>query len=249
MQVLPTRTLKAAANMAVDQLLLEAYPAPDAPRFRHYGWSNPAFTFGRTQRFEEAAERLPIHASWREAHDHFASRFELVRRPTGGGVVDHRDDWTYALVLPSTHPLARAKAGDAYREIHQVLAWALQQQGIEAKLQPCPCADQSPADAEKTAVATTCFTRAEPGDVIDADGEKLAGAAQRRTRDGLLMQGTIAREPLRAIDWQRFESDFTGALAEWLGGTPVPSKFPQWPQALLTDTIAEFESKAWNERR
>jgi len=249
MHCLPERTLTAPGNMAADQLMLEAYPDSSIPRFRHYAWRAPSFTFGRTQRWEDAAQRLPIHATWREAHEHFASRFALVRRPTGGGVVDHRDDWTYTLVIPPSHPLARANAGDAYREVHQILAWALQQQSISARLAPCPCDEVATASGAQTLKAASCFERAEPGDVVDDDGVKLAGAAQRRTRDGLLMQGSLVRDPIRAIDWDAFESAFTGALAEWLGGPASPAPFPQWAPDRLAAMIARFESSDWNRKR
>lgn len=245
MHVLPTRKLTAAANMAVDHLLLSAYPAPEQPRFRHYEWLSPAFTFGRSQKYVEAEAALPVHATWREAHDHFASRFQLIRRATGGGVVDHRDDWTYALVIPASHALGKVPAAEAYKQVHEILAWALRAQDREASLQPCPC-DGEPRNKD---VARQCFQRAEPADVIDADGEKLAGAAQRRTRDGLLMQGSLNRVAVRSLHWQRFEDDFAGALAEWLGGAPVKQPFPKWPQEQLASEIAQFESKAWNERR
>ncbi|GHC10493.1 lipoate--protein ligase family protein [Cerasicoccus arenae] len=247
MHILPTRKLSAAANMAVDQLLLEAYLEPDQPRFRHYEWNTPTFTFGRTQRWTEAETCLPMHPSWREAHDHFASKYKLVRRSTGGGVVDHRDDWTYSLVIPTTHALAQVSAGDAYREVHNILAWALRAQEVEASLVPCPCTDDVASD--EPAIARNCFQRPEPGDVIDADGVKLAGAAQRRTRNGMLMQGSIDRITIRGIDWRRFESDFSGALAEWLGGAVVNQPFPKWPQGELTKAIAQYESKDWNQRR
>lgn len=248
MHTFPTRKLSAAANMAVDQLLLENYPQTEQPRFRHYEWDRPAFTFGRTQKFAEAQELMPVHATWREAHEHFADKFQLVRRSTGGGVVDHRDDWTYSLVVPATHALAKLKAGDAYREVHNILIWALKAQDIEAALAPCPCADAA-VEASAPAVAQICFQRAEPGDVIDEDGEKIAGAAQRRTRDGLLMQGSIHRAPIRALNWTRFESDFTGALAEWLGGTASSQPFPKWSANELKALIAHYESADWNERR
>ncbi|WP_309398934.1 lipoate--protein ligase family protein [Cerasicoccus maritimus] len=249
MHVLPTRKLSAGANMAVDQLLLEQYSEADQPRFRHYEWDRPAFTFGRTQRWTDAEQRLPVHTSWREAHDHFADKFQLIRRSTGGGVVDHRDDWTYALVVPASHALAKLKAGDAYREVHNILAWALKAQDVDARLAPCPCDDSENVADSKATSASVCFHQAEPGDVIDADGEKLAGAAQRRTRDGLLMEGSIDRATIRGINWTRFEADFTGALAEWLGGSLAKQGFPKWPQGTLAELIAHYESPAWNQRR
>ena len=86
--------------MAVDFLLLQRRPAPTAIRFRHYGWRNPAFTFGFGQKAAWVREHLPP-----------GERFDICRRPTGGGIVDHRQDWTYTLVIPREHELWEA-AGD-----------------------------------------------------------------------------------------------------------------------------------------
>lgn len=313
---LPNRSLSAAANMAVDSLLLEAYPQPQAPRFRHYGWSAPAFTFGRTQAWQSARTALPIHTTWQDAHQRFATAFELVRRPTGGGAVDHRSDWTYALVIPASHPLAHAPARSVYRQGHQVLLEALAAQGVSATLAPCPqqsaCASgqgkaqaggasnaanttaaatpPATAAASVPASATTapsasaaanalasapaasegapkaasvCFVQAEPYDIVSEDGEKLAGAAQRRTRDGLLVQGSVSRPLAGGIDWQRFETEVAEGFARWLAQAdglpqtpPEPSSvlvrqtgFPAWGAQLLQERIEHYGSAEWNRRR
>lgn len=286
---LPARSISAAANMAVDTLLLEQYPQPDAPRFRHYGWASPAFTFGRTQQWEHARQQLPVHVSWQDAHERFATTFELVRRPTGGGVVDHRADWTYALVIPASHPLFRATASDVYRDCHQVLVNALAEQGVAAQLMPCAqaCAsdhghvsastdDQGQASADAVAHdhassgtsdhgqgEGVCFTRAEPYDVVAAAGVKLAGAAQRRSKDGLLVQGSVLRQQVGDINWQRFEQDVAEGFARYLAQTdglpqspPQPASvlvkevpFPKWDSALLQAKIDHFAAPQWNCRR
>lgn len=275
---LPVRTLSAAANMAVDTLLLEHYPQPDAPRFRHYGWADPAFTFGRTQPCDAARRALPVHISWQEAHERFAKAFQLVRRPTGGGIVDHRADWTYALVIPASHPLYRACASGVYRDCHRVLAEALAEQGVAAELAPCRQACATPevsataadpvvkatgSGAASASAASACFTQAEPFDVVGEGGVKLAGAAQRRSRDGLLVQGSVSRTEVGGINWQRFEQDVVEGFARWLAQTdglaqtpPQPASvlvkdapFPKWPADLLKETVARFASPAWTRRR
>lgn len=321
---LPVRSLSAAANMAVDTLLLEAYPQPQVPRFRHYGWSDPAFTFGRTQAWERARVALPVHVSWQDAHERFASTFQLVRRPTGGGIVDHRNDWTYALVIPAGHPLARTAAGQVYRDCHHVLVAALAAQGVAAALEPCaqacaqavtatlepesnnlePCeqaregleasaqanaaapstpaehtaaasalagdapvpthpGDKDDSDFADSSVSGACFTRAEPYDVVAKSGAKLAGAAQRRTRDGLLVQGSVSRAEVGELNWQRFERDVVEGFARWLAlsdglavSPPQPASvlvqevsFPKWASEQLKATVARFASPQWNRRR
>ncbi len=83
LEILPVRRGGAAENMALDFLLLQRYPRPAVPRFRHYDWRGPAFTFGYAQKIAWVRGALPP-----------GEPVDLCRRPTGGGIVDHRDDWT-----------------------------------------------------------------------------------------------------------------------------------------------------------
>src|SRR5208282_3580950 len=104
--------------------------------------------------------------------------FDLCRRPTGGGVVDHRDDWTYSLVIPRGHPLEEARATQSYRAIHEALAGALGEAGVPVVLKPV---SESAPGAEPGGPAGVCFERAEVFDVVHADsGAKIAGGAQKR---------------------------------------------------------------------
>src|SRR5690606_26855586 len=86
LDILPNRSDSAAANMATDFLLLQRYPASGHARFRHYGWHRPAVTFGYSQKFAWVRDQL------RTLHDNDSdvASVELCRRPTGGGLVDHR---------------------------------------------------------------------------------------------------------------------------------------------------------------
>ena len=174
LEILPSRTAGAAENMAIDFLLLQRYPRAETPRFRHYGWRGPAFTFGYAQKIAAVRALLPAEPP-----------FELCRRPTGGGIVDHRQDWTYALVIPRGHPLEEMRATQSYRAVHEALAEALRAQGV---------ACVAKTSAPETEGVGICFQRAEIFDVVnEATGEKIAGAAQKRNKHGLLFQGSIWR--------------------------------------------------------
>jgi lipoyl(octanoyl) transferase len=239
LHVLPERTAGAAENMATDFLLLQRYPAEHAavPRFRHYGWRAPAFTFGYAQKIEFVRAQLPA-----------GERFDLSRRPTGGGLVDHREDWTYALVIPRGHPLEERPATESYRAIHEAVGDALRAQGAAVKL-------QVEAEQERGDPAGVCFQRAEVHDVVNVvTGEKIAGAAQKRNKHGLLFQGSIWRPAASAaacvtLDWDRFERDFLASLGTALAATPQPQPWPDFNEDELSALAEQYASSEWNERR
>ncbi|MGE9293431.1 MAG: hypothetical protein ACQKBW_07455, partial [Puniceicoccales bacterium] len=74
-------------------------------------------------------------------------------------------------------------------------------------------------------------------------------AAQKRTRDGLLVQGSITRALPVSIAWIQFEKDFTGGLSELFGTTPTPVDEPTWDKQRLTRETARFASAAWTRKR
>lgn len=163
-----------AWNMAVDEVLLEAASEQAGPVLRFYSWTSPAATFGYFQAYARVAALTKLRP--------------LIRRPTGGGLVPHEADWTYSLVFPPSHGWYRLRALESYRHLHQWIRLAFVELGIEPDLAPHPCKTQP----------GQCFAGPERFDLVWA-GTKIAGAAQRRTRQGLLIQGSI--QP--AAGWDR----------------------------------------------
>jgi lipoate-protein ligase A len=216
--------------MALDFLLLQRAPEPH-PRFRHYHWRSPAFTFGYSQKISYVREALA-----RSGCDPAA--LDLCRRPTGGGIVDHRDDWTYALVVPRGHALEQLRASQSYRIVHEGLAAALRPQGVPAEVKPTP--------NKAGAGPGVCFEAAELFDVVRADtGEKIAGAAQKRNKRGLLLQGSIWRPAAGAVDWERFQRDFAAVLAQALGAQAGPAPWPEIDEAEVEALAGHYASSEW----
>lgn len=253
LEILPTRIGGAAENMALDFLLLQRYPKPQAARFRHYGWRAPSFTFGYSQKIAFVRSSLPP-----------GEPFDLCRRPTGGGVVDHRDDWTFSLVIPRGHPLEDARATQSYREVHECLAAALREQGFRAatkKEAPAlpvittpsrsSTSGQSSVFAAATGAAGVCFERAELDDVIDeSTGGKIAGAAQKRNKHGLLFQGSLWRPALRAtLDEDKFQDDFTARLADVLSTDSLHVPWPDLNEDEVSGLTEQYSSSDWIEWR
>jgi lipoate-protein ligase A len=161
----------AAFNMALDEALLEAMPHLQTPVLRFYGWTAPAATFGYFQKHAEVAAATKLRP--------------LIRRPTGGGIVPHDADWTYAAVFPAGHEWHALKAEESYRRIHDWLRRAFAELGVETELAPC-CKKTLPGQ---------CFMGHEKFDLL-WHGKKIAGAAQRRNQSGLLIQGSVQPPPL-----------------------------------------------------
>ncbi len=170
----------AARNMAVDAALLETAPAVGRPVLRFYSWKQPAATFGYFQKYAEI-ERLTLLRP-------------LVRRPTGGGLVPHDADWTYSVAIPPAAPWYGLKAAESYERIHEWIRAAFQLLGIPTVL----------ATSSQKAAPGQCFVGHEKSDVL-WHGRKIAGAAQRRTRTGLLIQGSVQPPPVKLTrpDWER----------------------------------------------
>ena len=160
----------AAMNMAIDEALLECVTAP---AIRFYRWQSPALSFGYFGRFADVA-------SYQRERD-------LVRRWTGGGIVFHGEDLTYSLVVPANHAAFHQPSTSIYEKIHQALRDALSETGQRAVV-------VAGADRDKVTDLNgpgySCFENPVRADVM-INGRKIAGAAQRRTRRGLLQQGSI----------------------------------------------------------
>jgi len=241
LHLLPTRTAGAAENMALDFLLLQRYPET-APRLRHYEWQGPAFTFGFSQKIEFVRANLPAGES-----------FDLCRRPTGGGIVDHRDDWTYALVVPRSHPLYDERASHSYRIVHECLASALSLLGQPAELKTV-CGPDDTCAAEKAkqvgVIPGVCFQRAELYDVVNKHtGKKIAGAAQKRNKHGLLFQGSLEKSSVGPLDWMDFQDRFTSALGKALEADPVETPWPDLNEDEVSGLIEQYSDPQWIEYR
>jgi len=232
MHILPDRSANAFDNMAEDLLLLENYPEPEAVRFRHYGWNGPpAFTFGYSQKF-----------AWVEAQI-ATPEAQICRRPTGGGIVDHRQDWTYSIVFPPNHSFSKMDATHVYNKVHQALANALIKCGLQAELALAPM-----RKVGKSSRPAVCFEKAAPCDVIDpATKRKLAGAALKRNRHGLLLQGSIIQTPKQLHS--PFKKIYTKELAQLTNTKPLEKNYPTFPQEKENITRRHYASKEWNQRR
>jgi len=205
-----------AWNMAADEALLRHRRGP---ALRLYGWTVPAVSIG----YFQPVSVVPVGRPF-------------VRRLTGGGLVDHAADVTYTIVLPPDHPLAVAGTGASYRLLHEAVARALRISGV-----PCTLSHGcAPVDS------ASCFQKPVRFDVIGPAGMKLAGAAQRRSRDGVLHQGSILAPDLPAA----FPDALCREIATLFGGQAPPDTLSSEERATAADlATSRYGTDAWNRRR
>lgn len=216
-----------AYNMACDEALLLHATSIAAPILRFYSWTEPAATFGYFQRYHDVAALTHLRP--------------LIRRPTGGGIVPHDADWTYSLIVPGGHPWYQLRAIESYRRIHQWIADAFARLGLETQLAPS-CQKTGPGQ---------CFAGYEQFDLLWR-GRKIAGAAQRRTRDALLIQGSVqppAPLPL-GTDRARWEAAMVAVARDTLAFEPrefTPGSRFHLTISLLHQT--KYSDQAYNRKK
>ena len=213
-----TDPLPGALNMAWDELRLRLAVNEGFPLLRFYGWAEPAATFGRFQKFADVNEWTSIRP--------------LLRRPTGGGLVLHGDDWTYSLVFPSGDAWYGLQARESYLRLHQWIQRAFGKLDFATEL--------APAQKVVLGKAGRCFAGAEANDLVFLR-KKIAGAAQKRDRSGLLIQGSV-QPPPKAIARAEWENAFLEAATEMWN---VRWRCLQAPSADLVCQAEELAAKKY----
>jgi lipoyl(octanoyl) transferase len=210
----------AAFNMAMDEALLEAMPRLQKPVLRFYGWTERAASFGYFQKFSEIERATLLRP--------------LVRRPTGGGLVPHDADWTYSLAFPTDHEWYSLNAVESYRRVHEWIQAAFARLKIPTEL-ASGCRKSDPGQ---------CFAGYEKFDLL-WEGKKIAGAAQRRNKFGLLIQGSVQPPPLsiKREDWELAMRNV--GEREWEIYKPTPELFERVEESARK----KYSQRSYNEKR
>jgi lipoate-protein ligase A len=219
-------------NMATDYSLFQEINSTD-PIFRHYGWHNEEITFGYGQNW-----------SWVSKQEIIKSR-NITRRPTGGGIVKHGQDWTYMLILPNGHSSFLIPALDLYEKIHRAIGKALGQLGHETTLKPCPQKSEI-----KAGIPGNCFLEPVGRDLMSSNGTtKLAGAAMKRTKKGILVQGTIELSGFFNLDLEQLKTSLFSEIEKLVD---EKAKVAEWPKGYIDSRacyVEQFSSSSWRENR
>ena len=174
-QILDTGVASAEKNMALDAELLEGLG--ERPILHFYEWARPSISHGY---FIQPSKFLNVNNIRK-------SGIDLARRPTGGGIVFHLWDMAFSVLVPASSPHFSLNTLENYAFINGAVLRA-----VEAFLGRDSW-ELIPEDAPAAEKACSSFCMAKPTkyDVV-LKGRKIAGAAQRKVRQGFLHQGTIA---------------------------------------------------------
>lgn len=176
LEVLDTGISSAEENMSFDARLLENLSPNGNPILHLYDWAKPSATFGY---FVEPEKHLDLKKG---ALHHL----DLARRPTGGGIIFHIGDLAFSFLMPSEHPHFSLDTLENYQFVNRAVLEVVQSYFSLS-------GEMIPTDAPSLTPACKNFCMAKPTqyDVV-YQGTKIAGAAQRRKRQGYLHQGTIS---------------------------------------------------------
>lgn len=165
-------------NMAVDEALLCACAAGQAPpTLRLYRWDGPVLSIGY---FQDAGREIDLEKCR-------TLGVEVVRRPSGGKVVLHEGDLSFAVAVGGKGNPFSGRASAGLRRVGQCLIEAVRRCGVDARF-------ASNEDLGRYSLNRSsgpgCFQTLYPHEVV-VEGHKIAGIAQARRQGGVLIHGSI----------------------------------------------------------
>lgn len=226
---LPTASGCPALNMATDDAMRQISAADVFGALRFYQWTGPAISIGYSQ---HSADLAPILTG---------KNLPWVRRPTGGGMVEHGKDLTWAMVIFAMSRHFRTPATQLYQILHAAIAQSLQAIGMNVTLAPCHNCSGPPS-----ATLSACFAEPVGYDVVEiGSGSKLAGAAMKRDRNAILIQGSIQLPENGNSRFHELQTQLLKAWSEQLQITWTQSE-GLLCQQIIAKQHRKYASKAWN---
>jgi len=169
--------LSASENMRKDLDIFNSYEKGEKeyPSLRIYSWKNKAISLGYSQKTEEE-----IDIQKASAHG-----LEIVKRPTGGGIVFHDvGEITYSIFAKLDDPVFPRGLISSYKKISSALVSALNVVGIPVVI------SEKRHVFKKGENYQLCFSYPSEYEIL-YDGKKIVGSAQKRGRRAFMQQGSI----------------------------------------------------------
>lgn len=150
------------------------------PTLRIYDWTEPAFTIGY---FQDLGRALDAEKTKKEG-------LKIVRRMTGGRAILHYAELTYSMVADSSrNPEIGQSLAETYARLSLAFASTLERLGIRVEYQR----GKANRRESRSSYPKPCFASLSSHE-LSANGRKIMGSAQRRSRGCFIQQGSLPRE-------------------------------------------------------
>lgn len=178
--VIDTGINSAVKNMQIDQELIDLLDPQGQPILHLYEWEGDCATYGY---FLDPFVFLNAEKVQQRG-------LNLAKRPTGGGIIFHICDFAFSALIPSSHPHYSINTLDNYALINRLVIEAFKQTIHYQDVLTIELLKEEPLPLDAHA-NKFCMAKPTKYDVI-INGLKIGGAAQRRTKNGFLHQGSIS---------------------------------------------------------
>jgi lipoate-protein ligase A len=161
--------------MAVDEAILQNLALEkNITTLRLYGWQPACLSLGYAQPSGDINLSKLDQLGW-----------NIVRRPTGGRAILHKDELTYSVIASASDKRLQGSILESYKYISKALLMALNQLGASAQT-----AVINKTTDDQSTHNPVCFEV--PSDYeITVNGKKLIGSAQARRKEGILQHGSL----------------------------------------------------------
>ncbi len=178
---LSTGAEEGAFNMAVDYAIFEKFRAGGLPpTIRFFWFVPPCVSIGRLQSPDTM----------------YNAEYYLVRRPTGGRAVVHKDDLSYSIICKKDNPVFGGDVFKTYMKSSSLLVEAVRLLGIDAEIVKVKSGcGRSPL----------CFQSKSKYEIV-SNGKKIIGSAQKREREFILLRGSISLNVAREKIIDKYKS-------------------------------------------
>lgn len=166
-------------NMRRDVLFFDRFEKQEIKsKLCIYSWEKPCISLGYSQKPGEELDLALCETLG----------FDVVVRPTGGGIVFHNtDEVSYSIVTAIDNPILPKGLIPSYKKISEAVVYALKKLGIDASI--------SSKLVECQQSIGLCFSYPAEYEIV-YDGKKIVGSAQKRGKKTLLQQGSIFMTPI-----------------------------------------------------
>jgi len=177
-KIVETKPKNALEIMQQDRDLLDQIRLEQVPILHLYEWKGPSVTYGH---FLDPLEFFSLQRLEKEG-------ITLAKRPTGGGIIFHLWDFAFSVLVPASHRGYSQNTLENYAYVNEAVL-----ETVQEFLQIREGAELTPQEGELIGPGAQYFCMAKPTkyDVM-IGGKKAAGAAQRKTKEGFLHQGSIS---------------------------------------------------------